>query len=755
MVFHNPVTNRMYFAGMFSDYIQVFDVGSGEKFMSVSGWGEFYALTHCYNSNRIWLTCPVDDVLLVFDDRADTLVRVVSDAVEAPFTMAYNAVMGKLYVSVSDGRVVVLDAGSGAVLDSIELDDWVLRMAWDSLHNRVYCTGSGWENSPVVVVDCAGDSVIAEITGTRWTEDLVVHPQLPKLYCLAENHDLGTNVVRVVDTDLLAVVDSVVIPLSDPWDEFGRVFFGPGASHLYACHIEEDADGGYERGVEDTVAVIDCTTDSLVGLIELPEDYYIGGFAVNPVDEKVYLVSWYDDRVLVLGVPDSITGWIHADRWTYGAGWNPVNGMMYVVQWGDSVLVVDGATDSIVDWLDYRNLNISSLFWNPAGNKLYVGHQVGTCVVGQGDTIEKWLPVTGRPVTFSAELNRLYLNVYHHNELTVFDCNLDSVIKTVPTVTGNGLLLSELHKLYMSRDRGGNEVVIYDLYQDTVIRTASEWADRLVYNPRNGFIYGYSPGQDRLVVVDPLTDSIIRLLYFSRIADLVVNTTDNEVYHIRYSDGDEVFILDGQTHQVVDTMVLPQRAERLTWIEQGNKLYALNGDTVMVLDCVTRRYVKSIPLHVGGIHGLFLNSRNNKLWGSSSARWELFVIHCGLDSVVARFHAPADQFIWNAIDNRVYTWRYDRIYVFRDDPTGVEEMPNVEVRRPNATIVRGVLRVPETEMTNDQCPMTLLDIAGRRVMRLQPGENDVRHVSPGVYFVLWATGVEREASSVHKVVIQR
>jgi DNA-binding beta-propeller fold protein YncE len=645
MVFHNPVTNRMYFAGMFSDYIQVFDVGSG------------------------------------------------------------------------------------AVLDSIELDDWVLRMAWDSLHNRVYCTGSGWENSPVVVVDCAGDSVIAEITGTRWTEDLVVHPQLPKLYCLAENHDLGTNVVRVVDTDLLAVVDSVVIPLSDPWDEFGRVFFGPGASHLYACHIEEDADGGYERGVEDTVAVIDCTTDSLVGLIELPEDYYIGGFAVNPVDEKVYLVSWYDDRVLVLGVPDSITGWIHADRWTYGAGWNPVNGMMYVVQWGDSVLVVDGATDSIVDWLDYRNLNISSLFWNPAGNKLYVGHQVGTCVVGQGDTIEKWLPV--------------------------FDCNLDSVIKTVPTVTGNGLLLSELHKLYMSRDRGGNEVVIYDLYQDTVIRTASEWADRLVYNPRNGFIYGYSPGQDRLVVVDPLTDSIIRLLYFSRIADLVVNTTDNEVYHIRYSDGDEVFILDGQTHQVVDTMVLPQRAERLTWIEQGNKLYALNGDTVMVLDCVTRRYVKSIPLHVGGIHGLFLNSRNNKLWGSSSARWELFVIHCGLDSVVARFHAPADQFIWNAIDNRVYTWRYDRIYVFRDDPTGVEEMPNVEVRRPNATIVRGVLRVPETEMTNDQCPMTLLDIAGRRVMRLQPGENDVRHVSPGVYFVLWATGVEREASSVHKVVIQR
>ncbi len=83
--------------------------------------------------------------------------------------------------------------------------------------------------------------------------------------------------------------------------------------------------------------------------------------------------------------------------------------------------------------------------------------------------------------------------------------------------------------------------------------------------------------------------------------------------------------------------------------------------------------------------------------------------------------------------------------------TGVEEMPNVEVRMPNATIVRGVLRVPETGMTNDQCPMTLLDIAGRCVMDLMPGENDVGHLSPGIYFIRQ----EDESSGVRKVVIQR
>ncbi len=40
-------------------------------------------------------------------------------------------------------------------------------------------------------------------------------------------------------------------------------------------------------------------------------------------------------------------------------------------------------------------------------------------------------------------------------------------------------------------------------------------------------------------------------------------------------------------------------------------------------------------------------------------------------------------------------------------------------------------------------------------MDLVPGENDVRHLSPGVYFVRPASGVKRDASGVYKVVIQR
>jgi len=68
---------------------------------------------------------------------------------------------------------------------------------------------------------------------------------------------------------------------------------------------------------------------------------------------------------------------------------------------------------------------------------------------------------------------------------------------------------------------------------------------------------------------------------------------------------------------------------------------------------------------------------------------------------------------------------------------GVEETPNAEVRTPNAgpTIVRGVLCVPEASVVERSASCVLLDITGRKVAELQPGANDIRHLSPGVYFL--------------------
>ncbi len=80
-------------------------------------------------------------------------------------------------------------------------------------------------------------------------------------------------------------------------------------------------------------------------------------------------------------------------------------------------------------------------------------------------------------------------------------------------------------------------------------------------------------------------------------------------------------------------------------------------------------------------------------------------------------------------------------------PTGgMEESPKSEVRsaKHRPTIVRGALgHNPKSEDGFRLCPAALLDAAGRRVMELHAGLNDLRHLAPGVYFVRSGAGARR------------
>jgi hypothetical protein len=78
---------------------------------------------------------------------------------------------------------------------------------------------------------------------------------------------------------------------------------------------------------------------------------------------------------------------------------------------------------------------------------------------------------------------------------------------------------------------------------------------------------------------------------------------------------------------------------------------------------------------------------------------------------------------------------------------GIGEAPRLSLNSPhlNATIVRGVLLLKESTSTS-----WLLDVAGRKVLDLAPGANDVRGLAPGVYFVR-----EAQAQAIQKVVLAR
>ncbi len=103
-------------------------------------------------------------------------------------------------------------------------------------------------------------------------------------------------------------------------------------------------------------------------------------------------------------------------------------------------------------------------------------------------------------------------------------------------------------------------------------------------------------------------------------------------------------------------------------------------------------------------------------------------------------------------------WQYDESdSAFRILPGGIaEQNPVVGDLYPVPTVVRGMLLIPHSSFDTRHSALFLLDIAGRCVMDLAPGENDIRHLSPGVYFVRGkGPRVQGAEGPSAKVVIQR
>jgi hypothetical protein len=96
-------------------------------------------------------------------------------------------------------------------------------------------------------------------------------------------------------------------------------------------------------------------------------------------------------------------------------------------------------------------------------------------------------------------------------------------------------------------------------------------------------------------------------------------------------------------------------------------------------------------------------------------------------------------------------------WLIKTDTAGllaVEKPANPGARRAAAaTIVSRTLWYQPTA-NSSQPTAELLDIAGRVVMSLQPGPNDIRRVTPGIYSVRSADSGKRSEDCVRKIVIQ-
>jgi DNA-binding beta-propeller fold protein YncE len=733
----NPISGNVYIE---SEPTQIFNPVTMEKIRGPGGMGP---VVFSPASGKGYVID--DESLLIFDAGADTFIGTV----HLPFytsAFAYNPTLNRLYLgSTSRETVYVFDPAGDTILHGVDVGVDVRSLLWDSAWNRVYV---GTESDSLGVIDCAADTVLAEVDlGIGYVQLLALSAGSRKLYCIGE------------------VPDPVVAVSTDSLKPIGVL---QGVTDLYATAYSPVTDRMYFSQYDDSLYIVDCRTDMVRARLEGPSPLLV----VCDSRGRAYVARGDSARLLVMDTTDLVVDSIPLPavptHYVAALGFWPGRDELYGVTFpGRLAFVIDASSDTVRGTANYARYLPRQMVHNPAGNKLYLlcpTHDellvvdstfgVPKHILG-GATDSDALPV------LNPTLNRLYVADYL--ALRVIDCNSDSLLgsRAMPHVSQpHPVIVPYLNKLYVFDDTGsGDTVYAYDCLKDTVVPLFAQDDDVTcaVYDPRSNRVFFACQDAPTIRVLDPVTDAVVKtidLVGGSAGGQMALNTDLGRLYYTDQSP-DILFTIDVLTDSVISLESLPGNIDTMFLNRQLGKLYLCRRSQTLVFDCRLNAVVDTIAAgyHYAGL----MNERNDKLYLRSGA-----VVDCRYDSVAAVLPPGLDSrsMAWDAVDNRVFQVATSRLYVYRDDPYGVEE------QRPGnsgpllallGNPVRNVARLKLQVPPGQTAILTLHDVAGRLVQsrsvsRTMTLNLDLKLLSAGVYFVRLKTG---GSEATAKVIVQR
>jgi DNA-binding beta-propeller fold protein YncE len=728
----DPAGNRLYmsqeYAGGDSWQILVID-GATDSVRARIGTGEYPAREFSFNPVSGKVLCLVGgeeeaERLLVLSSAGDSILAQMEVEVN-PGVAAFSPVTNRHYVS-SYGWLNVVDGAGDSLLPAVDIDGRANTLCYNPVNNTVYC---GTDDDAVVVVDCSTSQVVGRVGTYADPVFIAVDPAAARLFCTD-----GERYLYVFDAATNQLIDTVT-----GLDEPGPVFTNPAHGRVYV-------------GDWDGLHVIDART--LARLADFDRGYSALDMAFDGPGDRAFDVTESRGLVTLDGAADTVVSETPLGWRFHPTCFNPANGRAYGVDVSEyGLLALDGGL-------------VGAPFHRPS---TYFG-----------------------PAVCCSLYNKLFVTGYR--SLAAYDCTADTfaVVDSAPTQNDRGTIVHDAvtHRVYYSRT--DSEVVVIDCRTNVVVaRIELGWTPgkmQLDESRRRLYLAGgggnYS--DDTLVAaIDVDAGAVIwqaRMRVWAK--DIVLNPANNCLYCVGYvwQSVEDMAVIDCSLGTVVAELALPMgRPLTLACSPRSGRVYVAcdpnggpNDSLIAVVDCASQSVAGTVPM-VGVPVYPYYDAGHDRLYVpvlGSRGNGSVAVVDCHTDSVSALlepvYFDPYRNLpvIMEAGHGRMFTSAggdIPLVTVIRDtSPVVVEEVVGGEARRERMpTIVRSVLALPRdmTEIRSgslDHVPRpTLLDVTGRRVMSLQPGPNDVRHLAPGVYFVRAASGLERRASGVTKVVIAR
>ncbi|MBN2538336.1 hypothetical protein JXB37_08690, partial [candidate division WOR-3 bacterium] len=736
-----------------------------------------------------------DHCLLVVDGTTNERIAKIPLA-SGVRTMSVVTSEAKLYCAAADQPVVyVLDVYSRTVVRTLEPGRKVWSLSYVEPRHKLYCALS---NDTVLVVDVRTDSVVGRVAVPFAPEGLSYSRQADKLYCTFAAED--TSGVAVIDCS----GDSLLRVLALAADEYSEPFCNQLDNKLYVVD-----------SYEGVVSVVDCTADTVLAEVVLP---YRGMYVAchNVRENKVYFGDDEGTIAVVCGAGDSLLGEFYFNRIVLDLAYDSLANRVLVAGSNPELVLVDAAADTLVaEWcmpgylrsvcvgafgskacaagevavvLDPLNAELLARYslwfrfasfpmaWSPLERRLYCIGDESACdtfrvAVVDGDSLRvrkvfsEWPPGTISWAGYSSGMDKLYVR---SESLYVLDCGPDTVVAAIPVNVRGGVYSTGSERLYCPANREGHEdssLAVVDCRGDSLVGWLGVPAGSgaLGYNPAwNKAYVGVNAYRNRVFVVDCTADTVVAMLDSLSPAEFCYVPSRSAVFA---SVSGRLYLIGGESNEVEAWRGLFYYQDFLmAYNSRRDKLYCVcfGAMQVAVVDCSTLSVVARVPVDSGAPRWPVYDSLADKLYIVHGGLGLVTVLDCATDQLVGEVaigsgpRPPA----WDPVMQRLFVpcnWAAG-VSVVRDTTTagigGRRPTQSIERMESMPTIVRRLLTIPHVESVSGGRQAVLFDPAGRAMLLLYPGANDVSGLAPGVYFVREGSrGQGSEGSRVRKVIV--
>jgi YVTN family beta-propeller protein len=500
--------------------------------------------------------------------------------------------------------------------------------------------------------------------------------------------------------------------------------------------------------------------DTLLARLETPRE--VNGFIFDSTDNLMWCrLSYTDTLVAIDGRGDMLCGAMAVGGSPAAFCYNPTRNRLYTTQ--THLEVFDPAARRLEQRV-LLSFTPAALCGVRSSYKVYcagVDEATVAVISALQNRVMALIPVGRSPVALAYDRPLgLVCCASEDSTLSLISCNADSVSGTVR--------IGELPEfvcvdtvLQRAWCRCYNNVAVVDLRAESLCAVVSvPGTGPLLADPGHGRVWCASTSDGHVHALDAAGDSIIATIPVGGSPLALCLVPGTNFVGCATQSNNAVAVIDGATNCVVNIVPVGEEPQTLLYNPRRNKLYCANsgGSDVTAIDCSTMTPVATITVGASP-WALAYDSLGDRIYCTNRSTDRVAVIDCRRDTMVASITVGDEPSALAFIQPQ------RRMYVANESGSSlsvIEDTARVGIEAPDdlpfsrtaaATVVPGVLFLPPSSFRLH--PSALLSVDGRKVLDLKPGPNDVRGLSPGVYFVRERSAVGGERSTIRKVVVTR